>query len=134
MVRRGICKRCVAPIWAWHSCGAVGQPPDQSDIEALLPCDGSTGVRIELDVPLDLVVLSNYGAWDDVLDQSIDAADARCDFAPSIDDWHRVFDVNLSDREPWAGENHYDVQACVPHVGLEWVRNLEPYALPTLDD
>jgi hypothetical protein len=95
----------------------------------LLGWDGHAGFRIELDVPSDVVVLSNYGPWNDVLDQHILAEGARRKFTPSGDDWHRVFDVDLSDRRPWGEGNYYDVQACLPHVMLEWVRGVVPCAL-----
>jgi hypothetical protein len=119
MVLRGVAARPVPPVWAWHSCGAVGRPPSALDVDLLWP-EGRSGVRIELRAPARLVLLSDYTGWNDVLDRSWDALERGA--PPKTAGWERIFEVDLGAR-PWrrSGERG-DIQACLPYLDLAWVR------------
>src|SRR5438552_10721718 len=67
MEANGICMRGFAPKWAWHSCGGIGLGPNQIVATGLLSSSW-TGVSLTLQVPKDLVFLSRYGPWNDLLD------------------------------------------------------------------
>jgi hypothetical protein len=138
MVRRGCCARPVAPIWAWHSCGAVGRAPDETTVDSYY-CGlaGRTAYSIEMDVPERLVLLSSYGVWNEILDEVIVAGggqvigiDGEETELPRVENWEDVFCVRLDNREPWGEANHYDIQACIPYVDHEWIRGIKRYTSP----
>ena len=136
MVMRGICRKPVAPIWAWHSCGSYRGQPRKGDINSLFGNDGRTGVTIKIDAPDWLVLLSAYGPWNDVIDDVMVGEKNPHRLDPVRRKWSRIFDIeryryskgNWRDR----GGNHYDVQACLPFIEKSWVLGVRPFRLPDL--
>jgi hypothetical protein len=127
MVRRGICRRPVAPIWAWHSCGAPGNPPSWDDIVALCGTTGESGYEIELDAPDELVLLSRYDVWNQILDECVDVQHDPSKLDPERSQWERVFRIEL---ERAAEDDDFEIQACLPYVDRDWVRSVVAYRLP----
>lgn len=64
------------PVWAWHSIGTRGGKPTEEVGRTLLSDQQlENGILLmEIRVPRDLVVLSWYGAWNQVLDWYLDGA------------------------------------------------------------
>jgi len=140
-VERGCCRRPVAPIWAWHSCGAVGQGPDREVVEDYCGPNGRKVWLIEMEVPDGLVLLSHYGIWNDILEEVcvanggkvIGAGGEEVPPDPPVGDWEQVFDIRLEDRTSWIDEgNRHAIQACVPYVDREWIRGIKRYQLPLM--
>lgn len=140
MVQRGCCRRPVAPIWAWHSCGALGRAPDTDTVESYCGSNGHTIWIIEFDAPEKLVLLSHYGIWNDILGEVSCAQGGRNigendeeESAPHVEKWERVFQIQLDGRRPWGQENYHDIQACVPYLDRAWVRRTKRHELPLYD-
>jgi hypothetical protein len=89
-------------------------------------------LSIEIHAPKQLVLLSHYGAWNDIIDEVILAGD-KAKMDPIGSRWDRVFQVRLDHREPWREENTHDIQACLPYVDSDWVRSVKQYTLPMYD-
>ena len=90
-------------------------------------------LSIEVDAPDHLVLLSDYGVWNEILDECIDADGDASKTDPMGNNWERVFQVNLDEREPWGGSNNEDTQACLPYIERSWVRGLKRYILPSAE-
>jgi hypothetical protein len=85
-----------------------------------------------------LVLLSNYGIWNHILDEVSDSLvaqsgeigeDRQLRKAPPVASWEDALNVHLEGREPWEEEmgNYYDIQASVPYVDITWVRDITRY-------
>lgn len=134
MVTRGLCSRPIAPIWAWHSCGSLQRAPDEETAGSSFCWFGEVIVSIKIDVPDALVLLSEYGAWNRILDECGDAHSGDGKLDPLGNDWERAFRVNLEPRAPWGDDNNHDIQACLPYAELSWVRGYEKLRMPNVDD
>jgi hypothetical protein len=116
-----------SPWWGWNRWDGLRRPKPDLRTEAWHYPRGDEHVRIELDLPADQVLLSDYDAWHFVLTGSFlspsekedDAFDAECDRAGlgSASDerlkvepfrsrilasWQRVFDLRFGDSG-WLG-------------------------------
>lgn len=108
MERCGIRTAGRPPVWAW--CGA----PTLLDAYSLFgtgPELGAGVATIEFAAPAELAFVSDYGDWCDHLGARLDDPGARWEPLPC----------------PWTTDE--PVQACVPHLPAEWVRDVRP--LPT---
>ncbi|HLU58291.1 MAG TPA: hypothetical protein VKZ81_22760 [Pseudonocardia sp.] len=104
MERAGIPTHGRPPVWAWGgSCGVTVH-----DAHMLLGDAARDHVTIEFTAPAELVLASDYGAWNDHLAERVGGgpADARWDVPTPIGD-------EL-------------VQACLPALRLERVRAIRP--------
>jgi hypothetical protein len=68
-------------------------------------------VRVELDVPEELVVLCWAARWEALNEEVGDRADAKVDAA-----WEEMLDV-----WPGDGDLHSDVLACLPYLDRSWL-------------
>jgi hypothetical protein len=110
------------PVWAWHSCGAWGEPPSEDTFGALLSEADRQQPHsiIELDAPDELVVLSCYGAWNQILDDLIDGRE------PPRRAVAALFDTRALDFA-----NGDQVQANLPELRREWM--VRSQQLPSLN-
>jgi hypothetical protein len=103
MERAGVPTHGRPPVWAWGgSCGVTVEDAHMLVGEPLW--DGY--VTIEFSAPAELVLASDYGAWNDYLYDLADGVDA-------VPRW----DVPT----PVA---HEQVQVCLPFLRAEWVREI----------
>jgi len=105
MERAGLSTRGRPPVWAWGgSCGVT-----VADAHMLVGDPLRDGyVTIEFSAPAELVLASDYGAWNDYLYDLADGVDAvpRWDVPTPIE--------------------HEQVQVCLPVLRAEWVREVRP--------
>jgi hypothetical protein len=105
MERAGMSTQGRPPVWAWGgSCGVTAGDAHMLVGDPLW--DGY--VTIEFSAPTELVLASDYGAWNDYIYDLFDGLDA-------VARW----DVPT----PIANEQ---VQVCVPALRAEWVREVRP--------
>ncbi len=103
MERAGLSTQGRPPVWAWGgSCGVTVEDAHMLVGEPLW--DGY--VTIEFGAPAELVLASDYGAWNDYLYDLADGVDAvpRWD-VPTL----------IADEQ---------VQVCLPFLRAEWVREV----------
>lgn len=101
------------PIWAWRG------HPRLLDAALLLDeeYELSTGyATVEFEAPTNLVVVSDYGVWNDYLAALLDGRPSRWQIAPT---------GRSGDPPGGSGPE----QACVPYLRADWVREVRP--LPT---
>ena len=127
------------PVWAWHSCeGAKKRRPDLRRSGHL--ATGARGVRIELEAPVELTLLSDFDRWHCVLNNSycsLDAAeDARMEALDQtgalsremvVGSWQRIFDLASGSPDWWGPRNERPVQACLPYIRFEWVSRVDHF-------
>jgi hypothetical protein len=124
MIARGLMKTMVPPIWSWHSCGAIGKPPDQGRIRSLFPMGSARNVLIALEVPKHLALLSYYGDWFELVFARSNATSSSATVA--LPKAERMFDVKLNKRKPWGEANSFDIQASLPYLSRSWVKRILP--------
>ena len=116
-----------APIWVWHSCGTYQKSPSLDDARSLL-CDLEieSGVQtIELDCPPNLVLLTKYLAWNDILDIFIEKKDT---INITKDKLEKLYDLSPDNL------NEYDsIQGTLPYLKKEWVLDIRKLNLETGD-
>lgn len=91
---------------------------------------GTKGVRIELDVPDDLVLLSDFETWHAVLNNHVlsysekehDQTHSREQIEKS---WERVFEFGKGDPD-WNGTGS-SVQATIPKIDKDWIRKVKHF-------
>ncbi|WP_332650063.1 DUF3841 domain-containing protein [Lysinibacillus sp. 54212] len=93
------------PIWLWT------EKRDLND-EALLP-SGTSGVQIEVELPIEQVLMSDFMAWHIVLmneflalneEEDEEFSAGKCSITKEAS-WERVFDLQLlNGSDYWAGE------------------------------
>jgi hypothetical protein len=106
MGRAGLPTQGRPPVWAWGgSCGITVQEAHMLVGDPLW-WDGY--VTIEFSAPTELVLASDYGAWNDYISDLFDGVDA-------VPQW----DVPT----PIADEL---VQVCLPVLRADWVREIRP--------
>lgn len=127
LVARGLPRSSGAPIWCWHSCSTgedaetvVGTPPTGTTAFWLFGSrDACRGlVRLELDVPPDLALLSSYSRFNDVLVEPVPTD------AAALAARRTMFDA------PWLDHPHDDIQAVLPWIEPAWLRATEPVVVP----
>lgn len=132
---RGIALHGNAPVWAWRVWGTRERPrPDLRASNHLH--SGTRGVRMEIDAPDDLVLLSEFTDWHAVLNRGYlswseaeaEEVDARgCTDEEMRRSWGRIFDLAGGDPE-WNGPvTERMIQACLPYLDAEWVRRTDPF-------
>jgi hypothetical protein len=107
------------PIWLWQHCYGTSKSRPDLRTRCLLPT-GTAGVRIEVDLPSENVLLSNFDAWHCVLNNHpYFASDAECEEMErssgekdlshadlekvKVDSWQRIFDLSLiPDPRVWS--------------------------------
>ncbi|WP_432096558.1 DUF3841 domain-containing protein [Streptomyces sp. bgisy100] len=118
MRQRGIDCAGRPPMWAWAG-------PDTRDervtvtVELLLSLhEWEQGVVVlDLDVPDELVLLSSYSGWNDLLEAVLTgAASPVMDWSVGPDDLHDPVQCG--------------VQACLPFIHPSWVRGIRPIERP----
>lgn len=114
------------PIWLWT------EKRDLND-EALLP-RGTAGVQIEVELPIEEVLMSDFDAWHIVLmneflalneeeDEAFDAG--KCHITKEAS-WERVFDRQLlSESDYWAGEQ--TIQATTGDINVSQFKGVEHF-------
>jgi len=126
MAVRGI--NCTnAPIWAWHSCGRYEKAPRLVDARCLLSdLDLTYGVQtIEFECSRELVLLTNYGYWNSVLDEIITHQD---EFQINEETEKRLFETSKRRFRK------YDtIQATLPYLKLDWVKEIRQINLKPND-
>lgn len=111
-----------APIWAW----AWKDKPDLRRVGHGDP--GSALVRMELEVPDDLVLLSDFDLWHFVLNNEFISFDGL-EYKPQQDgeeikgSWDRVFQL----RDTTFLAKKQIVQAVIPKIDLPWVQQVRPF-------
>ena len=135
MARRVSGYRNGYPIWAWYR-----PKPDLRRVGHLPR--GEPGVRLEFVAPAESVLLSDFEAWHNVLNDGpialneaeYDAFQRACAIACRLDrhaqacreaieaTWERVFELDRPDgADPeWWGKGDM-IQAVVPEVPLSWI-------------
>lgn len=113
------------PIWAWHSCKAYGHPPTLGDARALLSdIELEHGVQtLELSVPDELVLLSTYHLWNDLLDYFIDKKPL-----PKKQGFEKMFEFSNVDFERTDA-----IQATLPFLKKEWIVDIRDLNLKVGD-
>ncbi|WP_131667453.1 DUF3841 domain-containing protein [Psychrobacter pygoscelis] len=122
------------PVWAWYR--AYGLKRIKPDLRKKGHLEhGERGVRIEFDVPDDLVLLSSFDSWYAVLNNHCLAlSDSEYDYYKKLeqtcsknsfekikrDSWLKIFDLNLL-----ADPDSYEVQAVLWKLKSEWVRKVD---------
>ena len=103
------------PIWCWHT------------IDGAIPNDG---IRIELDVPDNLVLLSDYYTWGgDVIPQADDYFNYYNKSQESKTEIDNLFNICVN---PDYFQD--DIQAIIPYVKLDWVSNMYAVELMEIED
>jgi len=104
------------PMWAWHSCGGYKKPPTLEDAAMLLSIkDIEDGIKIvEFECPDSLAILSLYSIWNEILEVFFKGG--------TKDDITEKWTQQLFSFEPDVLEEDEDaLQACLPHIRLDWV-------------
>jgi hypothetical protein len=107
------------PVWAWHSWAAWQDVPNDEAASSLLSeSELAEGVvRLVLDVPDPLALLSSYGVWNQIFDEMDEPLGPPEDLAAM---WDALFDV----REALPG--CLPIQATLPRLEPAWVVSCEP--------
>ena len=112
MARRGIDCAGRPPVWAFHSCNEWGMAPTIGEAVSLMGDTYQSSV-IEMEVPDHLVLLSDYGEWNHLLDlEELDWSSLRR--------W-KLFRVSPERMQPWS-----TIQACMPSIQADWVLDIRP--------
>ena len=116
------------PIWAWKQWNATQIMPDLRARAHLMP--GAEGVRIELDVPDDLVLLSDFGTWHAVLNNHFlsyteKEHDKKHSQKQIEKSWERVFEFGKGDPE-WVGDGD-SIQATIPKIQKDWIKKVKHF-------
>ncbi|OJJ21303.1 hypothetical protein BKI52_12125 [marine bacterium AO1-C] len=109
-----------APIWAFHSCMRYRRKPDKNDGTMLsFGYESEEGAQLlTFDCPDELVLLSDYGAWNKILDIFLET-EAK-EISPNLT--QKLYD--LPNSETMDGEN---IQATIPFLKKEWLIEAEPF-------
>lgn len=137
------------PIWAWCQYRGNKQPcPDLRHIRAGFP-DGETGVRIALDVPDELVLLSDFEMWhyplnwwylprseedEKLFEKELVAQGLSLPLPEDLPSplrarmeksWENIFDLAFYWEELNRPREEKSIQATLWEIRLEWVTKLE---------
>lgn len=140
MERRGIHTHSRPPVWAWHS----HNPPHRRkpDLRGSyhLTTPGTPAYRLTIEAPDTLVLLSDYHDWHAVLNRwfhshseseanEIESLQAQGKLTSQMIEtsWERIFDLGAGDPD-WCGKpDERVIQACLPHIDLQWVREVTSF-------
>lgn len=138
MRRRGIDTRSRPPVWAWHTFHSRARPKPDLRSSYYLTTPGTRAVRLTIEVPDELVLLSDYEDWHAVLNRHYLSNTEREDRAierkyPQVprrlleSSWERIFDLG-SGSPDWRGKPaERSIQACLPFIESAWVREATPF-------
>lgn len=139
MAQRGLHTNGAPPFWAWHS---HGQPGRRVDLRTFWPIEPT--LRLTLEVPDHLALLSDYNDWHHVLNNwHLSANEAEYDRIEALEaagkltqqakeaSWQRVFDMTQWNDPHWGGhaEERY-IQATLPWFEHAWIRRIEHFDRP----
>jgi hypothetical protein len=133
------------PLWGWYQWqGAKQCRPDLRASGHL--AKGQPGVRIELELPEDTVLLSDFNGWHSVLnrhflsisEQEDDAFGRELERAgvewrwpyPEpfhdrvVSSWQRIFDVEAGDAEWWGAPAERTIQATFRELTIPQIRRV----------
>lgn len=129
MIARGHMRHRHAPIWAWRR-SFGGRPPGQSAADSLFgPIDYDV-VRLELEIPDHVVLLSDYGAWSNVTDLAFNCI--RTDRPLVVPQALRreLFSAPMLQSE--LVDEDCEWQACLPDLRWRHVCGIRRYTIPDL--
>ena len=127
------------PIWAWYRVYGENTKPNLALEEYHYAKSGTKLACIEIEIPDDYVLLSDYGNWhfvlnDSYLDNSMNEEefDKETKYFDNLNykkkekvkkkSWEKIFDINKFKNE-WR-ENGYHVQATFWYLNKEWVKEI----------
>ena len=136
------------PLWGWYRWDGTGRPRPDLRASAHLP-RGTAGVRIEIELDDNLVLLSDFEAWHCVLNRcfnslnegEFEAFHAEMDAAGVVgpwpypdpfgsrveSSWQRIFDLEGGD-EDWCGPaSRRCVQATFWELALSRIRRVDSF-------
>jgi hypothetical protein len=143
MQDRGISINGRAPLWAWHK----WLPPEKfrpdlryDSVYGYVTPD-TTGVRIELEVPDELVCLTRFNLWHDILNNTfVTISESEFDdFCKREDNgiltesekkatWQRVFKMDLKSSDVnWCNVEKEPIQATLPYIDYGWVVKVDEF-------
>ena len=112
------------PVWLWHTWEDRRKRPDMRGSGYAAP--GTPIVLLTVDVPDEMVLLSDFDRWHAVLNRDYLATDESDDYPHSPEEmyesWNRIFDV--SSANPYYS-SCLSIQATVWEVREEWVKKAE---------
>lgn len=130
MIERRLLRHRIAPIWAWYR-APDDMPPGQSSADSLFgPIDREV-VRLELNVPEQFVLISDYGAWDDVTSLAFDSLKARQKLIVPESIRAKVFATN--DLPKRSDLEYVELQACLPELRWRHVVGIRRFGIPDYD-
>jgi hypothetical protein len=105
------------PIWVWHSVNCIGGMPDDDCARALMSdVQLEQGIDLlQLEVPDNLVLLSNYGTWNSILDVFYEKK------VPNEEEIEDCFTLQLKRKRGRPRKYFQDIQACLPYIEPEWL-------------
>ncbi|TKI87126.1 DUF3841 domain-containing protein [Bacillus mycoides] len=107
------------PIWAWHSCDGYKKPPSSDTArELMLDVQLEQGIQlIKFKCPNPLSMLTNYSAWNMILDKFIDNPRANI----TSEEQKYLFELYPETDEEW--ECHA-IQSTIPYLRKEWITEI----------
>jgi len=133
MVERGIVKKPLYPVWAWHTYYGRRRQPDLRC--SGLRASGTAAVCVEFEIDDGAVLLSLYDMWEWVLngfyipDNPEDPDDDEPTEEPGVPNekvrrsWEKIFDLNGC-RQHHDRPSERPIQACVPIVYHHQIRRV----------
>ncbi|QDV15894.1 hypothetical protein Pan153_05130 [Gimesia panareensis] len=128
--------RC--PTFAWFKYFGTKPRPDLRE-SGHFP-RGTPGVRVELQVDPQQVLLSQFEMWHAVLNQTWLAenetqakefealSEAGKLTRPIMEaSWNRIFDLKAGDGRSWGKRSERAIQACLERVSIDQVRNVDHF-------
>lgn len=136
MANHGLDTQGHPPFWAWHSYGAPGKRVDLRTYAQPEPV-----LRLTLDVPDQLVLLSDETDWHSVLNNWYHAiSETEYDRVEKLEDagklsqsekqasWKWIFDLTQHGDPEWAGlAKERLIQACMPWFEHCWIKKIERF-------
>ncbi|WP_339728773.1 DUF3841 domain-containing protein [uncultured Gimesia sp.] len=128
--------RC--PTFAWYKFFEKHRRPDLR-WSGHFP-RGTPGVRVELEVDQEQVLLSNFSMWHAVLNQDFLAGNksesheheellkaGKSTHKMMNDSWNRIFDLKFGDWRYWGKRSERAIQACIESVSIEQIRKVDHF-------
>ncbi len=133
------------PVWAWYRHPASGEksrkpplPRAKWESELNVP-----SCRIELDVPDEQVLLSDFEMWHCALNSWIASDDfGEWDLIEAAEKekkdniqkiiektWERIFLIDKDTCKSLYSGDHVAIQACIPYINSAWVTNVDHYTV-----
>lgn len=136
--RRGNPKHIKDMVWAWHTYDGKHKKPDLR--HSGYGTKGEKLVCLEIDIPDNEVLLSDFGEWHNVLNKNLcdtsrneaewDKIHAKLDSLPNeiryktiVNSWQRIFDIRQY-KTDWRSNGYY-VQAVFWELRLDEIRTVQ---------